>query len=263
MLAAALGVTFALSLPLAAAEAGDPLEVKAKVLTMRAAPNRKADPRAWLKRGQRLTEVARDGLWIQVNTGLPGAKASGWVHGRHVAPADPDDGSAAESPAEAAAPAVAAVEAPPKPEPAPPEAVPSEAASSEVAAPQTPATDANTTAGTDVVATAAPEQPPQNASIGAKSSRAAFEAFYGEYRKLTARYRALSDGKDLFLSAVDKGDGKLELTATDYWFTGTDKDRENDVATVMRLWREVQDTKAMIIVVDEGGQEQMRMFEQL
>lgn len=283
------------------AASGDQLAVSSRALTLRAGPDRTSAVRAWLKQGEVLVEVERQGLWIKVDTDRKPPKNAGWVHSRYVslakggassAPqaeseptppkADPQQAETQDAETQDAerqdaetGPAVAQQsETPqaetPKHQAQDPTTAQTESAteSGAAATPEAPeSTSAPAATETQTVAAAAPPQaaaaPAPDPAKTRATARKRFEDFYREYQQVTARYRSLT-GKDLFSSAVDKGSGQLVLTATDFWFTGTDKDRENDVATVMKLWKKSQESDSvLIVVVDERGLEQMRMFEKL
>ncbi|RKZ35343.1 MAG: hypothetical protein DRQ37_06585 [Gammaproteobacteria bacterium] len=88
-----------------------------------------------------------------------------------------------------------------------------------------------------------------------------FTNFARAYDALSARFLAVT-GQTLFFEVKDEGYGVLRMEATEYWGSGTAKQRTSDTKTVLRLWKQANHGRAVSVhVYDEGGRKQMSIID--
>lgn len=88
----------------------------------------------------------------------------------------------------------------------------------------------------------------------------AFANFKAAVEHLNGTVRA-QIGKDFFTHVQDMGDGIVQVTATDLWFSGTLADRQSNLRTIFNLWDAADGTglAIMVRIADRDGELRMHM----
>jgi len=77
------------------------------------------------------------------------------------------------------------------------------------------------------------------------------------FDQISSRAEASSFGIRLFTNFEDRGNGTLQLRATEYWIMAPRASRRRSEKDMMKLWKKVQSTKRelAVVFVDSAGNE--------